>query len=135
MEVFLIGKYVYHPKLEYIGQVEGKTLLGHEKPISYEYYRVRLADGSIRVASPINLVELGDPVLMRELHRKLLAKAKVEYQGVRESVKAQSIQRHAHCWLCKKHLDTGVDVECVACSWMLCHCGACGCTYADRYYS
>ena len=131
----MLGKFVYHLKLGYVGRVEGKTQLGkREMPYAYEHYRVELADGSIRVASPANLVELGDPVLMRELHQKLLAKAGIKNEGVREVPQGQLRRhRHSHCWHCKKHLDTGVDVQCIACGWMLCHCGACGCTYADRF--
>jgi hypothetical protein len=35
--------------------------------------------------------------------------------------------RVAHCWSCHAHLDNSVDVECAACHWILCRCGACGC--------
>jgi hypothetical protein len=141
----MVGSYVYHKKLGYVGCVEGKTRsVEPEEPgqelwrydRNYFQYRARLSDGSIRIAAPENLIALGNPHLMRELHRNLLARAGIEYQGVREDAGSRSYKhRRSHCWHCKKHLDTAVDMECVACGWMLCHCGACGCTYADRFYA
>jgi len=38
--------------------------------------------------------------------------------------------RIAHCYNCKRHLDNEVDVECCACRWIICTCGACGCDSA-----
>jgi hypothetical protein len=37
--------------------------------------------------------------------------------------------RHTHCFDCKKHLDSDLDIKCTNCGWLLCRCGACGCTY------
>jgi hypothetical protein len=39
------------------------------------------------------------------------------------------IHRVTHCYNCKNHLDNAVDVECEACDWIICRCGACGCGY------
>jgi hypothetical protein len=39
-------------------------------------------------------------------------------------------RRITHCYNCKSHLDNAVDVECSACGWIVCHCGACGCGYS-----
>lgn len=36
-------------------------------------------------------------------------------------------QRQTHCWSCHCHLDSSAELECMACGWLLCECGACGC--------
>jgi hypothetical protein len=61
-----------------------------------------------------------------EAHKKFLADLGIEYQGVRE---ATNQTRVTHCWRCHSHLDNRVDVECAACGWILCPCGACGCVF------
>jgi hypothetical protein len=38
-------------------------------------------------------------------------------------------RRVTHCYSCKQALDNAIDVECAACSWIVCWCGACGCAY------
>lgn len=38
------------------------------------------------------------------------------------------IHRVTHCWSCKNPLDNKVDIECVECGWIVCTCGACGCS-------
>lgn len=64
-----------------------------------------------------------------ERHKELLERLGKEYQGVR---KATRLNRHrvTHCYSCKSGLDNSIDVECVACAWILCNCGACGCGYS-----
>lgn len=37
--------------------------------------------------------------------------------------------RQTHCFDCKKYLDSDLDIKCTQCGWLLCKCGACGCTY------
>jgi hypothetical protein len=66
-----------------------------------------------------------------ERHRAFLKARNVLYQGVRETNKPR-LQRVTHCWSCKGHLDNSINVECVACGWILCDCGACGCGYHAR---
>jgi len=39
-------------------------------------------------------------------------------------------RRVTRCFNCKRQLDNDVDVECSACGWIVCHCGACGCGYS-----
>ncbi len=36
--------------------------------------------------------------------------------------------RKPRCFHCHAHLDSAIAFECVACGWILCDCGACGCT-------
>jgi hypothetical protein len=38
-------------------------------------------------------------------------------------------RRVAHCYVCGRSLDNSVDLECAACGWIVCRCGACGCAY------
>ena len=35
--------------------------------------------------------------------------------------------RVTHCYACKELLDNSIDLECTACNWIICSCGACGC--------
>lgn len=64
-----------------------------------------------------------------ERHRQRLATAGLNYRGVQPAQKNR--RRITHCFACKHLLDNDIDVECSACGWILCSCGACGCTY-DR---
>jgi hypothetical protein len=62
---------------------------------------------------------------MLERHREMIAKNKGEYLGV---VDAQP-DRMARCYLCSGRLEGRENPECLACGWMICRCGACGCGY------
>ncbi len=62
-----------------------------------------------------------------ERHRELLNRLGKPYLGIRP---ASSFHRRVtHCYACKSHLDNSINIECVACGWILCACGACGCGY------
>ena len=63
----------------------------------------------------------------RYLHKKKIEDAGLPYLGVRQT--DRRIHRTSHCWDCHNSLDSTVTLECVACKWMLCKCGACGCNY------
>lgn len=43
------------------------------------------------------------------------------------------MKRVTHCYSCKQTLDNSVNIECKACSWIICPCGACGCGWVGRY--
>ena len=45
---------------------------------------------------------------------------------------AQALKMHrvTHCYSCKSSLDNATDAECLACNWIVCFCGACGCGYS-----
>lgn len=68
-----------------------------------------------------------------ECHRMFLEFLRIPYQGV-VLTKSNSIRRITHCYSCKQPLDNAIDIECNACHWILCICGACGCGYV-RYGS
>lgn len=60
-------------------------------------------------------------------HKARLALLGIQYVGVNEA----SLRRHrvTHCFKCGEHLDNAITAECAACNWILCECGACGCSY------
>ena len=66
---------------------------------------------------------------LEEKNRRFLTLKGKSFSGFRPRSKQLS-QRVTHCYNCRKHLDSTVDVECVACSWILCNCGACGCGFS-----
>lgn len=37
--------------------------------------------------------------------------------------------RSTHCYNCQAHLDSSSHLKCSACGWLVCTCGACGCSY------
>src|SRR5688500_12014356 len=41
-------------------------------------------------------------------------------------------ERSPQCWACKQSLDSRQDLEHVACGWLVCTCGACGCRHTPR---
>ena len=49
------------------------------------------------------------------------------YMGVSETSKRS--HRVTHCYACKNHLDSELNIECQSCNWLICYCGACGCGY------
>ena len=75
-----------------------------------------------------------EKVLARERearHKKFLEDLGIPYRGVRPSSGIKE-RRVTHCYDCKGHLDNRIDTECVACGWILCDCGACGCGWKSR---
>lgn len=69
---------------------------------------------------------------IEERHRRRLKMLRYEYLGVRPSTIETARRRVTHCYNCHEPLDNSVDIECVACGWILCACGACGCGYGGR---
>lgn len=66
---------------------------------------------------------------LEERHRSRLEKLGKTYLGVQPATRIY-LRRITHCYACKRGLDNSVDIECVACRWILCTCGACGCGYS-----
>jgi hypothetical protein len=67
---------------------------------------------------------------LEEKHKERLKGLNREYQGVRPAKRDSSRRRVTHCYACQQDLDNSIDIECIACNWILCSCGACGCGYA-----
>lgn len=61
-------------------------------------------------------------------HRRHMAQVGVPYRGMRKRV-GENI-RKTHCWKCKLPLDNAKFDECIACGWIICDCGACGCGFS-----
>lgn len=133
--VFKDGALVRHKVKRYVGLVEGFTKLKHllELPSDEIGYRVTLlnhtANSPRQIASPSNL-ELWTESSVEQQHKDHLAALGIEWKGTRQ---AQDRTTHSwritHCWNCKHPLDNFVNPECVACAWILCNCGACGCRH------
>ena len=72
----------------------------------------------------------------KQKHRLIIQAKGDHYKGVRlpEEVQSNSYRRHARCWNCHKYLDSYAELQCKACGWMLCKCGACGCGSVQQFY-
>lgn len=66
---------------------------------------------------------------LREAHQNLLRSRNVK--NYKEIGITLSPKRHrtANCFRCKSSLDNFHNHECNSCGWILCMCGACGCSY------
>jgi len=62
-------------------------------------------------------------------HRLQLQLRGQVYKGIRPPTETQDLRprRTARCWNCHRFLDNYAEFECLACGWILCKCGACGC--------
>lgn len=63
---------------------------------------------------------------LEERHKRFLELREKPFLGTRER-STYLPPRAAHCWSCHQPLDSTINLECVACGWILCACGACGC--------
>ena len=59
-----------------------------------------------------------------------LSAVKRNYKGegdLNEAIRDR--HRISHCYSCKEMLDNFADLECSICNWIVCFCGACGCSF------
>lgn len=132
------GTEVQHKTHGYKGKIAGTTKIKRlfEAPDSAEEYRIKVSESEIKIASRTNLVCLKKPRIpdkTEELivkHKNFLSEMGIAYQGTRKA--GQKLHRVAHCWKCATLLDSKLDVECIACGWILCSCGACGCWHEKK---
>ena len=129
-----VGKLVRHSVEGYIGTFDGTTGIRSLFEKSWDKIGCRIhvkTEARRRIASPDNLELLDKELTLEEKHKMILQGLGLEWKGVRSPSKDREVsrQRVAHCYLCKHPLDNTVDKECVACGWILCRCGACGCGY------
>lgn len=68
-----------------------------------------------------------------ERHRKTMERLGLPPTTVQRAVERDAKQRTSHCYKCKEFLDGSLDLQCTACAWILCECGACGCGYSSAY--
>ena len=130
MKQLIQGMFVRHKTKGYIGKFDGVTRIKSlfESPSDSVGYRVQVGSHANRqIASRENLEILS----LEDCHKINLARNGCEWKGVRKVDMTATGRRHrvTKCWDCKEHLDNAIDLECVACGWILCQCGACGCGY------
>jgi hypothetical protein len=65
----------------------------------------------------------------RAAHRQHLAALGIDPTSVDSRPVAPRQHRVTNCFSCKRLLDSKVFLECSACHWIICGCGACGCGY------
>jgi hypothetical protein len=63
---------------------------------------------------------------LEERHKQFLKLREKPFLGTKERSTHLPI-RAPKCWSCHAPLDSTINLECVACGWILCACGACGC--------
>ena len=88
-------------------------------------------DITVPSSHPISkaLTSLIQKDLTTEKHKVFLSKTKMPYKGTISN--SHKKHRVTHCYNCKNKLDNMINIECRACGWIICNCGACGCGY-DR---
>lgn len=93
----------------------------------YESWRKFYSSKLKRLASekPYSFQEVKDKAEAE--HKKRLEMLGLPYKGV--NLHSTKKHRATHCYACREDLDSAIDLECVACGWILCKCGACGCGY------
>ncbi len=102
--------------------------------ISFLINRMGKADKSISNEDELNLVKnrlipKTEEERIKEteqLHKKLLNSLGIKYLGI-SYPHSKKKERATHCDSCKKELNNIIDIECNACGWIICNCGACGC--------
>tara|TARA_R100000750_G_C2342985_1_gene94995 strand:+ start:17 stop:616 length:600 start_codon:yes stop_codon:yes gene_type:complete len=65
-------------------------------------------------------------------HRDFISKIGKIYYGTSKSIQVKN-HRVTNCYSCQKKLDSSIDLECNACKWIICTCGACGCGWSGHY--
>lgn len=71
---------------------------------------------------------------IEERHALFLRKMGRTNHGV-QAANSTKVKRVTHCYSCRNQLDSQVDIECSACQWILCTCGACGCGWTPKAFS
>lgn len=66
-------------------------------------------------------------------HKEFINKTGKAYKGTSKITQAKK-HRTTHCYNCQSKLDNSIDLECNACKWIICNCGACGCGWSSNYY-
>jgi hypothetical protein len=119
--------FVKHRIDGYVGVRDGMTRIKHllESRFDSEGCRVRLPDGTIKIASPSNLVDLVGRDHTVEAHKQKLGLRKLAYLGFRTPEKAAD--RETHCRACRGPVQSSWGLECCACNGVICDCGTCLC--------
>lgn len=63
-------------------------------------------------------------------HQVRLAKMGFEYKGITFSGKGS--YHKSVCWSCRNRVAADNSLICMACHWVICSCGSCGCGFSSR---
>ncbi len=131
-----------NPNMVYLFSVHSGTMKEYEKSFAQERLR-SLLDGSrdeavrtyiawhgkhshLFLAEQAQLTEKKKSETV-ERHKRHLANLGLKYRGFQHAELTQ--HRVTHCYSCKRRLDSDMNIQCVSCSWLICTCGVCGCSY------
>lgn len=65
-----------------------------------------------------------------QYHKEFLEDRGLPYSGIH--IRSSDYKkRETGCYACKGTLNSEVNIECIACGWILCRCGACGCGHSE----
>lgn len=90
--------------------------------------RINSSDISDSVEALLFIREVEYEREIKDKHKKFLKREGMSLADIRKRTGVKPA-RQAHCYSCKNVLDSLVDYECIACDWIVCECGACGCSY------
>jgi hypothetical protein len=115
----------------YNGQFRGKAWANKDGLIDLDVVGANLQEVVSNLKQAIQLEALRRARAMREnlteRHQEFLNSRGVPDQGRRPLTRTH---RTSHCYNCKSTVDNAVDLECIACGWIICNeCAACGCGY------
>jgi hypothetical protein len=109
----------------------GRILLGKKEiysQISEDNYQVLL----VKFKEWIDNNEDEVKRVIREDHKIFLDKRGIEHSDLINISQKKNTNRirYTHCWACKHPIDNNTSYyECDCCGWIICFCGACGCSY------
>lgn len=95
----------------------------------------RASDAPLRLLAKSLELEIPGPTCSQteEERRASIAKRHADFLKSRGQHPARLVDgsrighRTTHCYRCKSNLDNSINLECSACRWIVCYCGACGC--------
>ena len=81
----------------------------------------------------MSLIRVLETLISAKAHRELATAAHSEFLAARGAAQSttrkpkKTSHRVAICPNCRRKLANVVQMECAACHWIICACGACGC--------
>jgi hypothetical protein len=120
--------FVKHRIDGYVGVRDGMTTMRHLFESRHDSVgcRVRLPDGTIKIASPRNLIDLVGKDHIVEVHRQKLERQGMAYAGFRVAENVAALGR-TPCRGCDSLLPSSWGLECCACNGTICDCATCLC--------
>ena len=114
-----------------------KTIYGDEREaalLAYEDWKFSHAEEFLK-KEPLRLAEETQRIKaaetrIRNAHRQYLIGLGLNPESALSRLAEPRRHRVTHCFACKQPLDNKIFLECAACHWIICSCGACGCGYS-----